>query len=186
MSHMLSGERTWIDDIADRFESDWKRGGDRPRIEDLLGEETGPRRTLLLQELLRVERELRLSAGETPTPDEYRRRFPDEPAAVAAVFGITDRPRSAPSQPPSAARSLLFGLLALQNNFINRDALLAAFNVWVADKSQSLGQILLDRGALSPARARRARCPRPGAPPAARPGPRTQSRRAHGRPRGPE
>ncbi len=107
---------------------------------------------LLLQELLRVERELRLSAGETPTPDEYRRRFPDDPAAVDAAFGITDRPRSAPSQPPSAARSLLFGLLALQNNFINRDALLAAFNVWVADKSQSLGQILLDRGALSPAR----------------------------------
>ncbi len=85
-------------------------------------------------------------------PDEYRRRFPDEPAAVDAVFSVSDRPRSAPSQPPSAARSLLFGLLALQNNFINRDALLAAFNVWVADKSQSLGRILLDRGALSPAR----------------------------------
>ncbi len=56
MSHVKAGERTWIDDIADRFESDWKRGGDRPRIEDLLGGETGPRRTLLLQELLRVER----------------------------------------------------------------------------------------------------------------------------------
>ena len=152
MSHVKAGERTWIDDIADRFERDWKRGGDRPRIEDLLGEENGPRRALLLQELLRVERELRLSAGETPTPDEYRRRFHDDPAAVDAAFGITDRPRSAPSQPPSAARSLLFGLLALQNNFINRDALLAAFNAWVADKSQSLGQILLDRGALSPAR----------------------------------
>ena len=51
-----------------------------------------------------------------------------------------------------AARSLLFGLLALQNNFIDRDALLAGFNAWVADKSQSLGQILLDRGALTPAR----------------------------------
>ena len=43
-------------------------------------------------------------------------------------------------------------MLALQNNFINRDALLAAFNAWVADKSQSLGQILLDRGASTPAR----------------------------------
>ncbi len=61
------------------------------------------------------------------------------------------------SNPPrkprvDAAQSLLFGLLALQNNFIDRDTLLAAFNAWVADKSQSLGQILLDRGALSPAR----------------------------------
>ena len=68
--------------------------------------------------------------------------------------------RSAPGKPAvSAARSLLFGLLALQNNFIDRDALLAAFNAWVADKSQSLGQILLDRGALSPARHAAARRP---------------------------
>ena len=101
---------------------------------------------------MRVEREFRESVGETPVPEEYSPRFPDDRAAVEAAFDITDRPRSAPSPPPSAVRSLLFGLLALQNNFINREALLAAFNVWVADKSQSLGQILLDRGALTPAR----------------------------------
>ena len=63
MIHPQIGERTWIDEAADRFESDWKRDGDRPRIEDFLAEEAGPRRTLLLQELLRVERELRKSAG---------------------------------------------------------------------------------------------------------------------------
>jgi hypothetical protein len=40
---------------------------------------------------------------------------------------------------------LLFGLLALQNNVIERETLQAGFNAWVADKSQSLGQILLDR-----------------------------------------
>ncbi len=56
------------------------------------------------------------------------------------------------SRAADAAQSLLFGLLALQNNFIDRDTLLAGFNAWVADKSQSLGQILLDRGALTPAR----------------------------------
>ena len=49
-------------------------------------------------------------------------------------------------------RSLLFGLLALQNNFIDRDALLGAFNTWIADRSRTLGQILLERGALSPSR----------------------------------
>jgi len=59
---------------------------------------------------------------------------------------------SIPDPQKSAARSLLFGLLALQNNFIDRETLLSAFNAWVADKSKSLGQILLDRGALSPAR----------------------------------
>jgi serine/threonine-protein kinase len=152
MSQPLTGERTWIDEAADRFESDWKQGGDRPRIEDFLVQEDGPRRSLLLQELLRVERELRKGAGETPGPQEYRQRFPDDRAAVDAVFG-DDVPVGPPAKPRTdAAQSLLFGLLALQNNFIDRDALLGAFHAWVADKSQSLGQILLGRGALSPAR----------------------------------
>jgi serine/threonine protein kinase/tetratricopeptide (TPR) repeat protein len=47
-------------------------------------------------------------------------------------------------------RNLLFGILALQNNFIDREALLDGFNRWVADKARSLGRILLDRGALGP------------------------------------
>ncbi len=46
------------------------------------------------------------------------------------------------------ARALLFGLLALHNNFINRDTLLAAFNTWLTDKSKHLGSILLEAGAL--------------------------------------
>ena len=37
------------------------------------------------------------------------------------------------------ARELLFGLLAFQNNFIDRAALLAAFNDWIADKSRAIG-----------------------------------------------
>jgi serine/threonine-protein kinase len=50
------------------------------------------------------------------------------------------------------SRNLLFGLLAFQNNFIDRDALLAAFDAWVVDRSRGLGQVLLERGALSPGR----------------------------------
>src|SRR5271167_3076640 len=87
MGRSQTGERTWIDEAADRFERDWKRGGDRPRIEEFLAQEAGPRRALLLQELLRVERELRKGAGETPGPREYRQRFADDRAAVDAVFG---------------------------------------------------------------------------------------------------
>jgi serine/threonine-protein kinase len=152
MSYSQTGERTWLDEAADRFEFDWKRGGDRPRIEDFLAQEAGPRRSLLLQELLRVERELRKSAGELPGPQEYRLRFPDDRAAVDAVFGHEVRV-DPPAKPRSdAAQSLLFGLLALQNNFLDRETLLAAFNAWIVDKSRSLDQILLDRGALSPAR----------------------------------
>jgi serine/threonine-protein kinase len=149
MSPVQAGDRTWIDEAADRFEGDWKRGPGRPRIEDYLADRPGPGRAPLLEELMRVERELRRADGEAPDPEEYLRRFPDDHAAVAAVFGLEPPP---PERPVSAAHSLLFGLLALQNRFIDRNALLAAFDAWVADKAQSLGRILLDRGALSPAR----------------------------------
>jgi serine/threonine protein kinase len=46
-------------------------------------------------------------------------------------------------------RNLLFGFLALQNNFIAREELLTAVNVWMTDKSRPLGNILRDRHALA-------------------------------------
>jgi WD40 repeat protein/serine/threonine protein kinase len=53
---------------------------------------------------------------------------------------------------PGADRNLLFGILALQMDFISRDALIAAMNAWVVEKDKSLGQILLQQQALSPRR----------------------------------
>jgi hypothetical protein len=50
----------------------------------------------------------------------------------------------------SAKRNLLLGILALQNNFINRAQLLAGFNAWVEDKTKALGILLLEQKALSP------------------------------------
>ena len=47
------------------------------------------------------------------------------------------------------ARNLLFGLLAFQHSFIDRRALLAAFDAWTADKSRPLGRMLVDQGAIS-------------------------------------
>jgi hypothetical protein len=118
MSHADVGDRTWIDERADRFESDWERGGPRPRIEDFLDGESGPRRGALLQDLLRVERELRLGAAEQPGAEEYLHRFPDDPDGGAAAFGPEGRPQAGPGRAPAtAAQGLLFGLLALQNNF---------------------------------------------------------------------
>src|SRR5262249_703814 len=49
---------------------------------------------------------------------------------------------------PHADRNLLFGILALQMDLIGRDALSAAMNAWVLEKSKPLGQILLDQGVL--------------------------------------
>src|SRR3984957_4713726 len=46
-------------------------------------------------------------------------------------------------------RNLLFGILALQMDFVTRDALIAAMNAWVLAKSKPLGQILVEQGALA-------------------------------------
>jgi serine/threonine-protein kinase len=50
---------------------------------------------------------------------------------------------------PSTDRNLLFGILALQMDFVSREALIAAMNAWVLDKAKPLGQILREQGQLS-------------------------------------
>jgi serine/threonine-protein kinase len=47
-------------------------------------------------------------------------------------------------------RNLLFGILALQLDFLGRDALIAAMNAWVLDKAKPLGMILVEQQALRP------------------------------------
>src|SRR5262249_38730106 len=53
-----------------------------------------------------------------------------------------------PSAHSSADENLLFGILALQIDFINRDQLVAAMNAWVLQKHKALGDILQEQGAL--------------------------------------
>jgi hypothetical protein len=51
---------------------------------------------------------------------------------------------------PGADRNLLFGILALQMDFVGRDALIAAMHAWVLDKARPLGQVLVEQQALRP------------------------------------
>jgi serine/threonine-protein kinase len=65
---------------------------------------------------------------------------------------IRDKPFGADAMPPephTADRNLLFGIIALQMDFITRDQLIAAMQAWVFDKHKLLGQVLCDQGALS-------------------------------------
>jgi WD40 repeat protein/tRNA A-37 threonylcarbamoyl transferase component Bud32 len=48
----------------------------------------------------------------------------------------------------SSDRNLLFGVLALQMDFISRDALMKGMNAWVLEKTKPLGRILTEQGAL--------------------------------------
>jgi serine/threonine-protein kinase len=52
----------------------------------------------------------------------------------------------------NADRNLLFGILALQLDFISRDALIRAMNAWVLDKTKGLGLLLVEHNALDPER----------------------------------
>jgi serine/threonine protein kinase/tetratricopeptide (TPR) repeat protein len=145
-----------INRICDRFEAAW-RAGPRPAIEEFLGVAGEPVRSELLRELLATEIERRRLAGEHPRLAEYHARFPDQSALVEAAFGAAGSPKHAQAAAPvhdgsATGRNLLFGLLALQNNFIDRDALVAAFGTWVTDKAKPLGAVLLARGALDGSR----------------------------------
>ncbi len=51
----------------------------------------------------------------------------------------------------AADRNLLLGILALQNNLIDRRQLVRAFDDWVADKSQKLGDLLVRDRAITSA-----------------------------------
>ena len=42
-------------------------------------------------------------------------------------------------------RNLLFGILALQMDFITRDGLVDGMQAWTLAKTQSLGEVLVDR-----------------------------------------
>ncbi len=49
-------------------------------------------------------------------------------------------------------RNLLFGVLAVQLDFVSRDQLIAAMNAWVLAKERPLGDLLVAQKALSPER----------------------------------
>jgi serine/threonine protein kinase len=74
-----------IDHACNKFRTAW-REGQQPRIEDYLGEVPEPDRPLLLGHLLDEELHERRRAGERPTPEEYRDRFPDYPEPIRDAF----------------------------------------------------------------------------------------------------
>jgi tetratricopeptide (TPR) repeat protein/tRNA A-37 threonylcarbamoyl transferase component Bud32 len=144
----------WIDEVADRFEETW-RTGPPPRIEDFLEGNSAAGRTALLEELVCIDVHRRKQAGDEPLLTDYQNRFPDDREAAEAGFRA-----AIPPGPPSdtepislpAAFQLLMGSLALQHNFVDRDALMGALDAWIADKSQSVGEILVEHDELSAAR----------------------------------
>jgi tRNA A-37 threonylcarbamoyl transferase component Bud32 len=62
--------------------------------------------------------------------------------------------QATPARPGVGDRNLLFGMLALQMDFVPQGALVAAMQAWAFDKRRPLGDILAGEGHLSPERLR--------------------------------
>jgi serine/threonine-protein kinase len=134
-----------LDEVCDRFETAWL-ANERPRLEDFLGEAAAGERAAILGELLKLELDYRKRRGEIPLAQDYEFRFPEQAQVVRGIFAANATP---PSPPSNADANLLFGVFALQMDFITRDELIGAMNAWIIDKSKPLGQILQEQGRLS-------------------------------------
>ncbi|HYV37739.1 MAG TPA: serine/threonine-protein kinase, partial [Gemmataceae bacterium] len=88
----LSAERE-VDAVCMRFEAAW-RVGQRPCIEDYLGDMPEPVRSALLKALLELDLDYRGKKGERPMPEEYRCRFPGHEAVVVGLrFSLNRLPQ---------------------------------------------------------------------------------------------
>ena len=75
-------------DVADRFESAWRKG-QRPWIEEFLDADPEPHRPELLCTLLGIELEIRRRQGELPRREEYMDRFPNDREVLDLAFPAT-------------------------------------------------------------------------------------------------
>ncbi len=92
-----------LEGACDRFEAAWRAGG-RPRIEDYLeGAEPADRRGLF-GDLLPLELHYRRAAGESPTAEEFGRRFPGEADLIARRFPIAWNASTLPATESTAPR----------------------------------------------------------------------------------
>jgi hypothetical protein len=93
--------------ICDRFAEAWKQGR-RPHIEDYLGDVAEPGRLALLGALIELDMHYRRQAGENPTAEEYRERFPDVDLSVSVPTILQSlTPPPDPSAPDPVPASVL-------------------------------------------------------------------------------
>jgi tetratricopeptide (TPR) repeat protein len=90
-----------INEVCNRFELAWQ-AGPRPHLEDFVGNTPEPERSALLRELIALDLDYRRQAGEKPTAEEYRERFPAlaPPAEVSTVLDSTSPPDGAADLSP--------------------------------------------------------------------------------------
>lgn len=81
---LSSSEARKIDETCDRFEAVWK-ADERPDPAAFLDLPVGLGRDALLRQLLLLDWDYRLQAGDEPRASNYLERFPDDAALIAAI-----------------------------------------------------------------------------------------------------
>src|SRR5215467_7275882 len=83
----LLTEGWWaLKDAVRRFENEWRQGS-RPVIDDFLPA-AGPLRNRVLIELVHIDLELRLKAGEAARVEEYLARYPELAGDRVVALGL--------------------------------------------------------------------------------------------------
>jgi len=67
----------WVDDLADQFEAAWAPSASLAAIAEFLGDASGQRRRLLLDELVKIDFECRWQAGQQRHLDDYALELPE-------------------------------------------------------------------------------------------------------------
>lgn len=78
-----------LERACDLYEEAWQSGA-RPSLETYLAEATGRSRARLLRELIALDAIYRRQAGERPTPEDYRERFPADLSAIDAAIQASE------------------------------------------------------------------------------------------------
>jgi serine/threonine protein kinase/formylglycine-generating enzyme required for sulfatase activity len=142
-----------VDRVCDAFEAAWQ-AGQQPRIDQFLADAPAAEQGRLLRELLALELEYRHRGQEQPQAADYLRRFPEWAELVLKLFQTATPPQEIKGETTTfhslPDRDLLLGLLALQIDFISRETLSRALRARVRADALSLGQILVEQGALNP------------------------------------
>ena len=89
-SSLTPDDLRFVDEVCNRFESQWKAGS-QPRLEDFVGAAGPAVRCWILEELIMLDCHYRHKFGETPVRAEYLSRFPHD---VNIVHGVFDRTSS--------------------------------------------------------------------------------------------
>ncbi len=83
--HIAADIRQLVDQHCDQFEAAWNCG-ERPQIHDLLEAVPAEARAELCGELVALEMELRVRAGDVPDLESYRQEFPEYADTVERTF----------------------------------------------------------------------------------------------------